>query len=71
MDVQGAEADVIAGGNQILMRTRYIYAEYSDHELYEGQLPLRAILELLPSFQVVVEYPRGVEGDVLLKNSSL
>ncbi|PDT05469.1 FkbM family methyltransferase, partial [Rhizobium sp. M1] len=60
MDVQGAEADVIAGGNQILMRTRYIYTEYSDHELYEGQLPLRAILDLLPSFQMVVEYPRGV-----------
>ncbi|MGM4884385.1 MULTISPECIES: FkbM family methyltransferase [unclassified Rhizobium] len=50
MDVQGAEADVIAGGNQILSRTRYIYTEYSDQELYEGQLPCAPFLSsYLPS----------------------
>ncbi|KLK90553.1 methyltransferase [Microvirga vignae] len=68
MDVQGAESDVIAGGRQTLSKTRFIYTEYSDRELYEGQLSLQAILELLPSFEVANQYPRAVEGDVLLRN---
>ncbi|MER9256728.1 FkbM family methyltransferase [Mesorhizobium sp. M0598] len=71
MDVQGAESDVIAGGRQTLSNTRFIYTEYSDHELYEGQLSLQAILDLLPSFELLTRYPRGVEGDVLLRNTSL
>ncbi|WP_025038570.1 FkbM family methyltransferase [Bradyrhizobium sp. DOA9] len=68
MDVQGAESDVIAGGQNTLSRTRFIYTEYSDRELYEGQLSLRSILDRLPSFEVVTLYPRAVEGDVLLRN---
>ncbi|MBO4228425.1 FkbM family methyltransferase [Bradyrhizobium neotropicale] len=71
MDVQGAESDVIAGGKQTLSNTRFIYTEYSDQELYEGQKSLQAILDLLPSFEVVTQYPHGVEGDVLLRNTSL
>ncbi len=71
MDVQGAEADVISGGTQTLSNTRFIYTEYSDHELYEGQLSLQAILDLLPSFELVTCYARGAEGDVLLRNTSL
>ncbi|WP_082905714.1 MULTISPECIES: FkbM family methyltransferase [Bradyrhizobium] len=71
MDVQGAEADVIDGGKEILDKTRFLYTEYSDKELYEGQLSLQAILRLLPSFEVVIQYPREVEGDVLLRNTSL
>nr|WP_281035189.1 FkbM family methyltransferase [Mesorhizobium tamadayense] len=71
MDVQGAESDVIAGGRQTLSNTRFIYTEYSDHELYEGQLSLQAILDLLPSFELVTRYAHGVEGDVLLRNTSL
>ncbi|HEV2900226.1 MAG TPA: FkbM family methyltransferase [Pseudaminobacter sp.] len=71
MDVQGAESDVIAGGRHTLSNTRFIYTEYSDHELYEGQLSLQAILGLLPSFEVVTCYPDGVEGNVLLRNTSL
>ncbi|WP_376741467.1 FkbM family methyltransferase [Sinorhizobium psoraleae] len=71
MDVQGAESDVIAGGRQTLSNTRFVYTEYSDHELYEGQLSLQAILDLLPSFELVTRYARGVEGDVLLRNTSL
>ncbi|QPB24669.1 FkbM family methyltransferase [Rhizobium sp. 007] len=71
MDVQGAEANVIAGGEQTLSNTRFIYTEYSDQELYDGQLSLRAILDLLPWFELVAHYPRGVEGDVLLRNTRL
>jgi len=52
MDVQGAEGDVITGATEILKRTRFLYTEYSNNELYEGQLPIRRLLALLPSFKV-------------------
>jgi 2-O-methyltransferase len=63
-DIQGAEAEMIRGGRETLARTRYLYTEYSDEELYEGQATLRDILELLPDFRVVELWP----DDVLLKN---
>ena len=65
MDVQGAEEDVISGAPKILQATRYLYTEYSNKELYEGQLSLHRLLALLPSFEVVTRY----RGDVLLKNT--
>jgi FkbM family methyltransferase len=63
-DVQGAEADLIAGGAQALARTRLLYTEYNEVEMYEGQLDLRRLLALLPDFEVVARYPE----DVLLTN---
>ena len=65
-DVQGAEADLIRGGSAALARTRYIHTEYSDNELYRGQLGLSSLLELLPDFQVLVRW----HNDVLLWNTS-
>jgi len=67
MDVQGAEADVITGASKVLQETRFLYTEYSNNELYEGQLSLKSLLALLPSFEVVARYP----GDVLLKNRKI
>jgi len=66
-DVQGAEGDLIAGGTETLRKTRYFYTEYSNSELYEGQLNLNGLLSRLPDFEVQYRY----EKDVLLKNSSL
>lgn len=63
-DVQGAEVDLIKGGGAALRHTRYFYTEYSDRELYEGQVSLRTMLKMLPDFEVVERY----ENDVLLKN---
>ncbi|MDB6027156.1 MAG: methyltransferase [Verrucomicrobiales bacterium] len=63
-DVQGAEVDLIKGGEQALRRTRYLYTEYNDKELYEGQADLRTLLKLLPDFEVVHRYA----NDVLLRN---
>jgi hypothetical protein len=63
-DVQGAEADLIAGGKEALRRTRYFYTEYSNAELYEGQANLKQLLRLLPDFHVVHRY----ENDILLRN---
>jgi FkbM family methyltransferase len=66
-DVQGAEADVVRGGLAALRNTRYLYTEYSDDELYEGQATLAEILALLPDFRVLELWPE----DVLLENRRL
>lgn len=64
MDVQGAEIDVFRGGKQTLAKTRFIYTEYDDRELYEGQFNLKQLIRYLKRFDVVVRYPT----DVLLLN---
>ena len=66
-DVQGAEADLIAGGVQALSRTRLLYTEYNEVEMYEGQLNLRGLLALLPGFELVARWPE----DVLLANRAM
>jgi hypothetical protein len=65
-DVQGAEADLIAGATESLKFTRYVYTEYNENEMYQGQVGLRKLIELLPEFEVVVRFP----DDVLLRNRS-
>jgi 2-O-methyltransferase len=67
MDVQGAELDVFRGARRVLARTRYIYTEYNNAELYEGQGDLRKIMRQLPSFRIVVRFA----GDVLLYNTEI
>ena len=66
-DVQGAEENLIKGGERALRRTRYFYTEYSDRELYEGQISLCEIRALLPDFEVLYRF----ENDVLLRNRNL
>ena len=63
-DIQGAEGEMIRGGRQTLARTRYLYTEYSDDELYEDQATLSDILELLPEFRIIELW----SDDVLLEN---
>lgn len=67
MDVQGAELEVFTGAQETLARTRFLYTEYSDRELYKGQVGLRKLLDHLPGFSVVIRYP----GDALLRNDRL
>lgn len=64
--VQGAEGEMIRGGHDLLGRTRYLFMEYSDGELYEGQAPLAGILAMLPDFRVVELWA----DQVLLENRS-
>lgn len=66
MDVQGAEIDVIRGGRNALRKTRYLYTEYSNKELYEGQISLKHLLKELVEFDVIVRYP----DDILLRNTN-
>jgi 2-O-methyltransferase len=66
-NVQGAEGDVVRGGLATLRNTRYLYTEYSNDELYEGQATLPELLELLPDFRVLELWP----DDILLENRRL
>lgn len=66
-DVQGAEVDLINGGKESFKNVRYFYTEYVNSELYEGEIGLPEILNMLPDFEVIEDY----NGDVLLKNKNL
>lgn len=63
-NVQGAEGEMIRGALQTFERTRYLFTEYSDDEMYENQATLADILELLPDFRVLELWP----FEVLLEN---
>jgi FkbM family methyltransferase len=63
--VQGSEGDMLRGGAETLARTHYLFTQYSDDELYEGQITLNEILALLPAYRVVELY----DEDVLLENT--
>jgi FkbM family methyltransferase len=63
-DVQGAEAELIHGAADLLMRTRFFYTEYDDEPQYDGQPSLAEILLMLPGWRVVERYAY----DVLLEN---
>jgi FkbM family methyltransferase len=67
-DVQGAERDVVAGGERILRRTKFMFLERSEHELYEGQWLTDDMLhDLEGDWGVVAMFP----NDVLLYNKRI
>jgi FkbM family methyltransferase len=65
-DVQGAEEDLILGGLRTLSETHYFYTEFSDKEMYEGQITLAGIKKLLPNFTV----EKIIKDNVLLRNTT-
>lgn len=65
-DIQGAEIDLISGGQNAFLNVRYFYTEYSNSEYYEGEIGLAEICKMLPNFEVIEDYG----GDVLLKNTT-
>ncbi len=66
-DIQGAEGDMIRGGAETLRRTRFLYTEFSDEEMYAGQPKLSEILGMLPGYRVVELW----QDDVLLENTQV
>jgi len=68
VDVQGAEDLVFSGAKDTLSRTRYVYTEYSNVELYENQLNLSQILKLFGSSWELVQ---DFGGDILLRNINI
>lgn len=67
-DVQGAEGDMIEGGMETLSRARYLYTEFYDTPLYEGQIDLRTIAERLTGFRLIGTY---ADYNALFKNEGL
>ena len=64
-DVQGAEKDLIKGGQLALANTRYFYTEFMEYEVYEGQeYNYKNLLETLPNFDVEHKF----DYDILFKN---
>jgi|TARA_Y100000310_G_scaffold344647_1_gene458533 FkbM family methyltransferase len=63
-DVQGAEKKMIKGGFETLARARYLYTEYSNKQLYQGQPTLKNILKLLSDFTIQQDFKKNV----LLRN---
>jgi len=66
VDVQGAEDLVFSCAQETLKNTHYVYTEYSNQQLYEGQLNLQGVLELFPGFRILHDFG----GDVLLQNTN-
>lgn len=52
-DLQGAELEMIAGAGRLLKNTRYVYLEYSEKELYEGQPTLQNLVDALPDHEII------------------
>lgn len=59
-DVQGAEEQLIKGGINTLNNTRFFYTEFSDDELYKGQINLKDIMSLIPNFRFRKRYGTNV-----------
>ena len=56
-DIQGAEIDMIRGGQKTLLKTDYLLTEYSNNELYDGQAKLQRLIGELPGqWEVVTDY---------------
>lgn len=54
-DMQGAECDMIRGGQHMLTNTDYVYMEHNERELYDGAMPSDKLLALLPGKWEIVE----------------
>ena len=67
VDVQGAEDLVFAGAQETIKNTHYIFTEYSNRPLYDGQISLERLKMLVgPNFRLVHDFG----DDVLLENLS-
>jgi FkbM family methyltransferase len=67
-DVQGAEDQMIAGGQKLLARTHFVFTEFSDRQLYEGQIGLDQILKSMPGGPDAWNVRAKLKYDVLLEN---
>ena len=66
-DCQGAEPEVILGGQRTLRQTRYAIFEFYDAEVYARQADVRGLRSFLRDFEVM-----GIYGEnVLFKNERL
>ncbi len=73
VDINGAEEEFINGALGVLQhKTKYLYIEFSDKELYEGQITKDEILKKLSNFELVDIFGfKGNFGNMLLSNKTL
>lgn len=70
-DVQGAEDLVFSGAIDTLKRTRFVYTEYATN-LYDGQLSRDQLIKLFgDDWSLIYDFGDGINGDILLKNTTL
>ena len=70
-DAQGSEIDILKGATNTLPKIKYLYMEYSNLEMYEGQATYDGLLaQLGDRFEVVHKYEAYPEGDVLVRNKN-
>lgn len=61
LDCQGAENEILKGGQKILKKTRGVYCEVYDEEMYEGQPKLSDLMATLgDNWSIVEKYPSEV-----------
>jgi FkbM family methyltransferase len=60
VDIQGAERDMIAGGQGALQRTRFLFIEVESSELYQGQALREDLFRMLPCWQIVEDLGQNV-----------
>ena len=71
VDVNGAEKEVIEGAKNILNYTRFLFIEFSNKELWAGQINKKELISLLPNFKELGIYNYlGNYGDILLRNKN-
>jgi 2-O-methyltransferase len=72
-DVQGAEEKMIRGGmNTLLNKTRFLFTEYSQVEIYKSAISKERILELLPMYEIIeIVYESHFDGNMLMRNKNL
>ena len=59
MDVQGAELEVIQGGELVINMAKWIYLECMETRVYRNQPSLKAITEALPFHKLYQSLPDG------------
>ncbi len=72
VDIQGAERDMIAGGRCALDRTRFLFMEVEDGELYAGQALRDDLIGMLAGWRInadlgqniLFENPNMIEGRI-------
>jgi FkbM family methyltransferase len=72
VDIQGAERDMICGGQQALRRTRYLFLEVESSELYAGQALRDELIAILGSWEIAADLgqnmlfhnPHMIEGRI-------
>jgi len=68
-DLQGAERDMIAGGQRTLAMTKHLILECDRVEMYEGQITRDEIMGYLPDFELIDEWPDS--ANLYLRNRRL